>query len=809
MRFTPLQHLIFFFLSLFCIANILDAQETGGPFAVDDSTLLLMHFDNNLQMEGLVSGTASMSGGSTLFESSLANFSQSLRIDNSESAPGQCLVIPENELINPGNHWTLELWAKVGSYGSGKSEFPTIFIKDADGFPSILLGFDHEGNGFTSAVTMEDMTEISINQNNPVNSNAWYHLAFISDSVNKTFSFIIHDEQWNPIFRGNRSFPENGGQIYQANKEIFVGGVPGSSNIQFDGWIDELRISNCARDYSVKMPPLQLATTNFEFYTANENIDYWNTISPFLDRELIELCSYWDRPGLTPLIDENEKIKIYLLKKHELNAYAGRILPDWKRGWYDAPNKAIAIALPGDGEDYDYYGSLDALVRGTLGQLIIKLRYNREEFYYTPSYFMEGFGLYRGGYRPDRDSILVAIDELGRFPLVEDIIDTRDINLTFKKDLCVSYTEFQLFSGMAYQNISTYGYEKLWNAYIPYYYLNEEDKRMMLRRQTEHFDIYCTAQDLVYLDSIECKLEEKLAYYTDSFDMEIGNRFNCVIFPDEETGMACMGYGDHYNGGSGCGGDKLDILSPVYFSGGLDEAMLSLIPHEFFHVFHNHMSPDPSLIGGFHAEGMAEFMTYGDTTPQYLRDRAWGIRDAFSTFETKYGREPKLADFMADVDGNLSVYWFGQAFWYYMHENHADYTTIRNFFYAGCDWGVFDVSYEEIDNGYINFLKEIGGISAIAAEPGLSAPGKFVLSQNYPNPFNPVTTINYEIPRKSHVTIKVYNLLGQEIAILVDESKPGGRYSVDWNAQNMTSGIYYYKIEADNFSAVKKLTLIK
>ena len=83
------------------------------------------------------------------------------------------------------------------------------------------------------------------------------------------------------------------------------------------------------------------------------------------------------------------------------------------------------------------------------------------------------------------------------------------------------------------------------------------------------------------------------------------------------------------------------------------------------------------------------------------------------------------------------------------------------------------------------------------------------LSQNYPNPFNPVTKINYTLPQADFVTIKVYNLLGEVVATLVDGEKPVGKYEVTFNGNNLSSGIYIYKMQAGRFSAAKKFVLMK
>jgi len=85
----------------------------------------------------------------------------------------------------------------------------------------------------------------------------------------------------------------------------------------------------------------------------------------------------------------------------------------------------------------------------------------------------------------------------------------------------------------------------------------------------------------------------------------------------------------------------------------------------------------------------------------------------------------------------------------------------------------------------------------------------YVLYQNYPNPFNPSTTIRYELPKASYVTLKIYNVLGQEVATLVNEEKPAGNYEVNFNASNLSSGVYFYKIKAGSYVETKKMNLIK
>lgn len=85
----------------------------------------------------------------------------------------------------------------------------------------------------------------------------------------------------------------------------------------------------------------------------------------------------------------------------------------------------------------------------------------------------------------------------------------------------------------------------------------------------------------------------------------------------------------------------------------------------------------------------------------------------------------------------------------------------------------------------------------------------FELSQNYPNPFNPITTINYSVSKFSKVEIKIFDVLGREIKTLINEEKSPGQYTVQFNANNLSSGVYFYRMHADNFLSTKKLILLK
>jgi Secretion system C-terminal sorting domain/Cytochrome c552/Cytochrome c554 and c-prime len=105
-------------------------------------------------------------------------------------------------------------------------------------------------------------------------------------------------------------------------------------------------------------------------------------------------------------------------------------------------------------------------------------------------------------------------------------------------------------------------------------------------------------------------------------------------------------------------------------------------------------------------------------------------------------------------------------------------------------------------------IDEMGGVTGINYAD-VEIPQEYQLSQNYPNPFNPTTVINFSIPKAGDVRIAVYDALGREIELLLDQSMDAGNYNADWNATNYAAGIYFYSIKVNDFTSTKKMVLLK
>ena len=99
--------------------------------------------------------------------------------------------------------------------------------------------------------------------------------------------------------------------------------------------------------------------------------------------------------------------------------------------------------------------------------------------------------------------------------------------------------------------------------------------------------------------------------------------------------------------------------------------------------------------------------------------------------------------------------------------------------------------------------------TSVEPSEGEAVPSGHALSQNYPNPFNPVTTIAYELPEASHVTLTIYTITGQKVSVLADARQQAGHYRVLFDGSGVATGVYLYRLEAEGFVEAKRMLLLK
>lgn len=209
-----------------------------------------------------------------------------------------------------------------------------------------------------------------------------------------------------------------------------------------------------------------------------------------------------------------------------------------------------------------------------------------------------------------------------------------------------------------------------------------------------------------------------------------------------------------------------------------------------------------SLPGGLSTLNEVEFATNWDGTIVVLKwcDVPTPNDTLYDVFMTPVYGAPKNVQ---NITNTTSVHekYSQMSAWGYMED--------ANTFRVDCMYTIFG-------NGDTNDLTEselwyLSGVTfqVTSVDDQIAHPSKFELEQNYPNPFNPATTIRFTIPEKSLVTLKVYDMLGREVSTLVNDVKNAGTHTVKFSAQDLPSGMYLYTITAGNYTATKKMMLVK
>jgi len=455
-------------------------------------------------------------------------------------------------------------------------------------------------------------------------------------------------------------------------------------------------------------------TEHFEFYTSiADETDYWSEISDELENYFQKYCGIWNIEGKEDFIDKNIKTKIYYTEKANI-PFVSETTPETKSGFFDRETKTIYLSPLNTTEKQEYYESMEGLAINTFAGYAKKHQLFRDQNGYDelPAYYTEGFGLYEQGFRPRLDSIIKAREEHPYDFTHEDLDIMNIFSGTYEKDIIVSYVEGQIVGLLDYYGTAPYSsHIERWNKHLIYFYDTTDVVRIKNYASNEHFDIYCSSRDTMFIDSFFVWLERPRQFYIDSFQIEVNRKFNLVIYYDEKTGMDMTGY-DNWNGGAG----GLDI-SPHNFWGGPYDGYDWLLAHEFGHVYNSIINPEMPV--GFYQEGMANLsggMATGGNEELKSYDDLWKVEYVFSFYKNKFNREPTLEELITNahagepgLEWGADCYFFGTEFIRFLRDTQG-YLKIKEFFQSGLDFEVFNNSYEEIEQGYIERLNYLHSI---------------------------------------------------------------------------------------------------
>ena len=236
------------------------------------------------------------------------------------------------------------------------------------------------------------------------------------------------------------------------------------------------------------------------------------------------------------------------------------------------------------------------------------------------------------------------------------------------------------------------------------------------------------------------------------------------------------------------------------------------------------LSSDDSVyfVGGvttFEEYGFEHYLPYG-LVAEFPVNYLYSFSQNYDVYDTTFDLSWQIlsTQFYSDmitatVDGYGTLKIPGMELQCLRMKREYSYFQDKEYFYLTKE-GVLGIASEiestEPDTGNVQGYRQLlFPANFVGVEDEKYIPVKFELKQNYPNPFNPVTSIQYAISSRQFVTLKIYSILGREIKTLVNEEKPAGEYEVEFSGSELPSGIYFYKLVSGNYSATKKMILLK
>lgn len=274
-RFLPS---VFMMLFLLASTGLLQAQDpVGGPYTVDDNTVMLMHFENNLVNESVHSADGEAHGTLYYIPNSVAGLGQCVRIDNSSITDSSRITVADTAALDLDGDWTIEGWVNIFTFGEGSSDWrwvPRLVMKpggDTFWLPNYFLEMWGDSRRFELGynVTGQYIWPKVVSPNNAFEPGKWFHLTFIRDTTQRVLMQVTHDENLEIVSFSSVSLDPYGDKTWEEVKNPSITTAPlnigyggGGGDSWLDGFVDEIRISNVVRE--VPIPPIITNVTEME-----------------------------------------------------------------------------------------------------------------------------------------------------------------------------------------------------------------------------------------------------------------------------------------------------------------------------------------------------------------------------------------------------------------------------------------------------------------------------------------------------------------------------------------------------------------
>ncbi len=700
--------ILIFFLWLGIIEPVF-TQNIFAPYENDENTVLLMHFENNLQNasllsdDGIIQGNKSISYLSSL-KSELGNC-----IYFNNTSDQNYITIPETNNLNLTNDWTIEFWFKIKSWANSHNSWPVPICKPAQ--TGWDVNYDIEISSQDKKLFIQYYTENSSSTeiNTPANTietGIWYHISFIRNTSKQKIFLHLTDHDGYEIINDSLAYASTQAPV-SSNNPLKIGlGMAGDN--YFDGYMDELRISNCDRSLETGTNAGE-ATEHFIFENfTQEQID---ELSPFINNTYDTITTYLKGSACFGTNNFADKIRLIYLTPSEFTTQFTS-LPSWKAGVVSGGK--LYVTDLNNTQQTNYYKTFQNVLTHTFTEFCSQNVFGG----YGKIWFPYGLARWFCKLEPTRQDIVSYVNNNGK-PVGDFYTNEENFGASIEKDFAYIVVQTCLFRrgywGLCGFMHYTEDIQNLTHRYLDYYYLNEDPDRMKLQRETTHFKIYMTDQSVGCINKVAEKLEEKYTQYSDSFNINIIPKTTLLVYPDITTYTYQKGEDEVNNCsvGEGLGAYHLSCVSPLNPGpcSSEDEVINGIIPHEYAHTIQFIFKT--TYLHGLLSEGFACAVPQGVLSEQYIQTIKQDIHNRFTNMANGIGHFPTINEMFEHSESYDMIYAGGEVFVDYMLKEYG-YSLFKKFIesipvndarnYLIYDYSQFGISREEFESRWYEYL---------------------------------------------------------------------------------------------------------
>ncbi len=747
--------------------------KAGTPYSVDEHTVVLLHFDGNFTNESDLSDDPIAHGSQVSFaDNSASGLGQCLYLDNSTQSNEAWLTIADNDHLDLSGDWTIEMWFKPLSFGASWNEQFTLLNKPGtdDNFKSNYYATlrplsDYRAQSILCSYFATDVDKKPgvFSDRNSLEAGQWYHFTYIRNTTDKTLKLVIHNSNGDLIhFEETSYYKEKNAQPLTNGNPLYIGSGAGS-NTHFNGYIDELRISNIVRELQTESVELTLLSPNGGEHWQSGSSQQISWTAVHIDQIKLE---YSDVNGLSwQLISAAE------------NASAGSY------NWLvpDLMSDQCLIRISDASNENTYAQSSAAFEIFTDAALTL----------ITPT----------GGEYFQCGSVVPIIWECAGF---EDLdISYSDNNGNSWSALTSAYpASEQIFYWNVPDISSTQCKIKIENTGVQL--TDEAEGTFQIGAEEQIGGPFAVDENTILLLSFDENLDNKTSL------VPVAQSTAETSFPAcaPESMGACALLDNTQPGTSFFVPSDPDLsltgdwtIEMWFYVNSVDQAA----------------TQNPTLINKPTHSWEANYNIHLESADWHMEARFYGgdhvrvqINTPANTFELNKWYH---VAFINDVENNKIILTVRDVNLEVIFDQSHSYQAGLVPNTAETDLHIGSVNGSDgLLDGYIDELRisnTVRSFNPVSIEDQSMPLQNFILSQNYPNPFNPRTNIQFYLPRKSRVKLEVFNELGQRLAVLADGFFQSGRHSVYFDAGHLSSGVYYYRLIADGFREVKKMVLLQ